>query len=164
MTDGCGVFCFPKRISNIWRTKSFSWFNLKHQFGGPAYAKPLFLQSCLIHCYCETHDWVHWGVPKFPEYEVSQGFDVHAERNIYQVLVIDGELQKICPISLFLCLYEQCSECWSSVFHKTIFFLLIWVHFSFQALRPFISYHTFGVEALKTLDEVLCLFTLKTSQ
>lgn len=109
-------------------------------------------------------EWVHWGVPKFPEYEVSQGFDVHAERNIYQVLVIDGELQKICPISLFLCLYEQCLECWSSVFHKTIFFLLIWVHFSFQALRPFISYHTFGVEALKTLDKVLCLFTLKTSQ
>lgn len=65
MTDGCGVFCFPKRISNIWRTKSFSWFNLKHQFGGPAYAKPLFLQSCLIHCYCETHDWVSTlGGPK----------------------------------------------------------------------------------------------------
>ena len=43
-------------------------------------------------------------------------------------------------------------------------FLLIWVHFSLQALRPFISYHTFGVEALKTLDEVFVPFTLETSQ
>ena len=43
-------------------------------------------------------------------------------------------------------------------------FLLIWVHFSLQALRPFISYYTFGVEALMTLDEVFVPFTLETSQ
>ena len=47
---------------------------------------------------------------------------------------------------------------------NTLFFLLIWVHFSLQALRPFISYYTFGVEALKTLDEVFVPFTLETSQ
>ena len=35
--------------------------------------------------------------------------------------------------------------------------------FSFQALRPFISYHTFGVVALKTFDEVFVPFTLETS-
>jgi len=42
---------------------------------------------------------------------------------------------------------------WRFFFSQILIFLIILVHF-FQALRPFISYYTFGLDELQNLDQV----------
>ena len=50
---------------------------------------------------------------------------------------------------------------WRFFFSQILIFLIILVHI-FQALRPFISYYTFGLDELQNLDQVFTvLYMLK---